>query len=97
MIQHRFLKALIAIYKRLQLALVTLVWNARAFVGFMASSMAGKGKRYASYLRKHPQATVGGGNSVHRNPESFGHMTYHTKTVSGFVGQDGVLAHRTSR
>jgi arachidonate 5-lipoxygenase len=76
---------------------VPLFWNARTFVGFMASSMAGKGKFYVSYLRQHPQAAVGGGDSVRRDPESFGRMVYHTKTVSGFVGEDGRLRYARYR
>ncbi|MEA3278245.1 MAG: hypothetical protein U9Q81_23735 [Pseudomonadota bacterium] len=76
---------------------VPLFWNARTFVGFMASSIAGKGKHYVSYLRKHPQAAVGGGDSVRRNPESFGNMVYHTKTVSGFIGQDSLFRYARYR
>jgi arachidonate 5-lipoxygenase len=76
---------------------VPLFWNARTFVGFMISSMGGKGKSYVSYLRRHPQAAVGGGVSVRRNPESFGRMKYHTKTVTGFIGRDGVCRYARYR
>jgi hypothetical protein len=76
---------------------VPLFWNARTFVGFMATSMAGKGKFYVSYLRKHPQAAFGGGDSVRRDPESFGKMLYHTKTVSGFIGKDGIFRYARFR
>jgi hypothetical protein len=62
---------------------VPLFWSARAFAGFTARSIAGKGKFYVGYLRRHPQAALGGGDSVHHAPESFGSMVYHTKTVSG--------------
>jgi hypothetical protein len=66
-----------------------LFWSARSFVEFMWASMAGKGKHYVPYLRKHPQAVRGGGISVRRDPESPHKMIYRTKTVFGFVGRDG--------
>ena len=55
------------------------------------AAMKGKGKHYVPYLRKHPHAYFGGGDSVRRNPESVGGMVYHTKTTTGFVGTDKVL------
>ncbi len=74
-----------------------LFWNARTFVGFMRASIAGKGKHYVPYLRRHPRAYYGGGGSVRRNPESFDKMIYHTKTVSGFVCDDGVYRYARYR
>lgn len=74
-----------------------LFWNARTFVAFMRVSMAGKGKHYAPYLRKHPQAAYGGGDSVRRDPESPDKMVYYTQTVSGFVGRDNVYRYARYR
>jgi len=74
-----------------------LFWNARTFAGFMASSIAGKGKYYVPFLRKHPQAEIGGGDSVRRDPDSFGNMVYHTKTVTGFIGKDGIFRYARYR
>lgn len=68
-----------------------LFWNARTFVQFMRRSIQGKGKHYAPYLAQHPQARLGGGGSVRRDPDSPDHMSYRTKTTSGFIGLDGVL------
>ncbi|MEQ9814737.1 MAG: hypothetical protein RLO50_18315 [Azospirillaceae bacterium] len=67
-----------------------LFWNARTFVSFMRGSIAGKGKHYVPHLRRYPKAWYGGGDSVRRNPESFGRMVYNTKTVTGFIGTDQV-------
>ncbi|MEM9624155.1 MAG: hypothetical protein AAF993_21125, partial [Pseudomonadota bacterium] len=67
-----------------------LFWNARTFVGFMRVSMRGRGKRYVPYLRKHPQAAFGGGDSVRRSPEAVDQLVYNSKTVFGFVGEDGI-------
>lgn len=69
---------------------VPLFWSARTFLGFMRVAAAGKGKHYVPYLKKHPQAASGGGDSVRRNPDSPDKMVYRTKTVFGFVGRDGV-------
>lgn len=67
-----------------------LFWNARTFVGFMRASMAGKGKHYVPFLQRHRHAYYGGGESVRRNPETFGKMVYNTKTVTAFIGTDGM-------
>ncbi len=71
--------------------LMPLFWNARTFMQFMFRSMQGKGKHYAPYLGRHPQARIGGGSSVRRDPEAPNQMVYRTKTTSGFIGRDGVL------
>ena len=76
---------------------VPLFWSARTFVEFMRVSMAGKGKHYVPYLRKHPQAAYGGGDSVRRDPDSPHEMKYQTKTVFGFVGLDGVYRYARYR
>lgn len=69
---------------------VPLFWSARTFWGFMKGTMGGRGKGWVPYLRAHPQAIVGGADSVRRDPESFAGMVYNTKTCLGFVGDDGV-------
>ena len=70
-----------------------LFWNARTFVEFMRVTMAGRGKHFVPYLRKRPLAAIGGGDSVRRDPDSFHRMVYHSQTVFGFVGIDGVYRH----
>ncbi len=67
---------------------VPLFWDARTFVGFMKVSMRGRGKRYVPYLKKHPQAALGGGDSVRRNPTSPNKMIYNSKTTFGFTSTD---------
>lgn len=74
-----------------------LFWNARSFMQFMHRSMQGKGKHYVAFLRKHPQAALGGGDSVRRNPVSPHQLVYQTQTTSGFVGRDGVLRYARYR
>lgn len=37
------------------------------------------------------------GLCVRRDPESFGNMVYHTKNVSGFIGEDGVFRYARYR
>lgn len=69
---------------------VPLFWSARTFWGFMKGTMAGRGKGWVPYLRSHPQAMVGGADSVRRDPETFAKMVYNTKTCLGFVGTDKV-------
>jgi len=76
---------------------VPLFWSARTFVQFMRVSVAGKGKHYVPYLRAHPQAAYGGGDSARRNPESPNEMVYRTKTVFGFIGRDGVYRYSRYR
>ncbi len=74
-----------------------LFWDARTFVGFMRVTMAGRGKYFTSHLRRYPQSWVGGGDSVRRDPDAFDRMVYHTQTVSGFVGEDGVYRYARYR
>ncbi len=69
---------------------VPLFWNARTFIGFMWVSMRGRGKRYVPFLKRHPQAALGGGDSVRRTPEEVDKIIYNSKTVYGFIGKDGV-------
>jgi arachidonate 5-lipoxygenase len=68
-----------------------LFWNARTFMQFMRRSIAGKGKHYVPYLKKHPQAAIGGGDSVRRDPVSLHKLVYQTQTSFGFIGRDGVF------
>ena len=70
---------------------VPLFWDARTFVQFMKVSSKGKGKHYVPYLRAHPKAAYGGGDSVRRNPDSPNKMVYRTKSTFGFMGADGVF------
>ena len=74
-----------------------LFWNARTFVEFMRRSMAGKGKKYVPFLRAHPQAAVGGGDSVRRDPESPHRLVYQTQTTFGFIGRDQVFRYARYR
>lgn len=69
---------------------VPLFWNARTFLEFMFGTMGGRGKAWVPYLRSHPQALVGGADSVRRNPDTFARLVYNTQTCLGFVGVDGV-------
>ena len=69
---------------------VPLFWSARTFMGFMWTSMRGRGKRYVPYLKSHPQGAYGGGDSVRRTPDKVDNIVYNSKTVFGFVGEDGV-------
>ncbi len=67
-----------------------LFWNARTFMGFMRVSMRGRGKRYVPFLKRHPQASLGGGSSVRRNPEAVDQMVYNSKTTYGYTAADGI-------
>lgn len=68
---------------------VPLFWNARTFLSFMIGTIGGRGKHWLRHLRKYPQAMVGGGSSVRRNPACYTGMSYNSKTCSGFVSEDG--------
>jgi arachidonate 5-lipoxygenase len=68
-----------------------LFWNARTFMQFMRRSIQGKGKHYVSYLQQHPQAAIGGGDSVRRDPDTPHRLVYWTQTTSGFIGLDQVF------
>lgn len=74
-----------------------LFWNARTFMQFMRRSMAGKGKHYVPYLRQHPQAAAGGGDSVRRDPVSPHRLVYLTQTTFGFIGIDRVFRYARYR
>ena len=62
-----------------------LFWNARTFMQFMRRSIQGKGKHYTPYLKQHPVARMGGGDSVRRDPDTPHRMVYRTQTTSGFA------------
>ncbi len=76
---------------------VPLFWSARTFWQFMKGTMAGRGKGWVPYLRSHPQAIVGGADSVRRDPDTFAQMVYNTKTCLGFIGDDGVYRYARYR
>lgn len=68
-----------------------LFWNARTFMQFMVRSILGRGKQYVPFLRRHPLARHGGGDSVRRNPAVSDELVYHSQTTSGFIGHDQQL------
>lgn len=76
---------------------VPLFWSARTFFGFMFGTSEGRGKYWIPYLKKYPQALVGGQRSVRRDPESFALMVYRSQTSQGFIGTDQIFRYARYR